>query len=622
MKETSESERRTARDSFEVTERGERNVPGAYTVENTRRRMAHRVIYHGEGNPWNSCDCGDFRIGATGTCRHIDAVAQWLKAHRRKADARMPANSALDVCYTLTPPRVRLRVGSVNSDEITALAMRYFDDDNIAVDGMLAELPAFVDRARRLDPRFFCTGDALNMILGERDRLRRNALADTLTVSRKVEGLPPGVEDYKLGAMDFAFRAGRAIIADEPGLDKCREALYATHLLESFGMVSSVLVVCPTSLREHWRKEIEEVFHEDATMVEGEAPERRKLYGRRRGFSIVSYHTLANDIKALGSLSADMLILDKADRLSSWNAQITQAARRVDAEYLLALSDVCLDERPEQLYELMQFVDPYVLGPRERIMSAPPRDLGALLRPHMLRRTRQNVEGQRFLGHSHRLYIALTAEQRAIHDSARDEAMELAEKWTRFGFLTEKNRRRLLLAVKRMLMACDSTYLADGHSNSGTKVAEAVETVRAAVADGHTKVAVFCRWERMARLMAEALTAAGIGFCQLSGGMPGFRRGELRRRFASDTATKVFLGTYSASAGLDLPEASLVLNLDMPWEGNIGKDIHSINFTGVDSIEERSLISGIAGDYPDTFTLDDSSLTRLAESLREIFAGE
>lgn len=621
MKETGESERKPARDGFEVTERGDRNVPGAYTVENPRRRMAHRVIYHGEGNAWNSCDCGDFRTGATGTCRHIEAVAQWLKAHRRKPDARMPANSALDVCYTLTPPRVRLRVGTVNPDEITALAMRYFDDDNIAVDGMLAELPAFVDRARRIDPRFFCSGDALNMILGERDRRRRNALADTLTVSRKVDGLPPGVEDYKLGAMDFVFRAGRAIIADEPGLDKCREALYATHLLQSFGMVSSVLVVCPTSLRQHWRKEMQNVFHQEATVVEGDAPERRSLYGRT-GVSIVSYHTLANDIKALGSLGTDMLILDKADRLSGWNAQITQAARRIDAEYLLALSDVRLDDRPGELYDVMQFVDPYVLGPRERFMSAPPRNLGALLRPHMLRRTRQNIEGQRFLGHSHRLYIALTAEQRAMHDSARDEAMELADKWTRFGFLTEKNRRRLLLAVKRMLMACDSTYLADGHSNSGTKVAEAVETVRAAVADGHTKVAVLCRWERMARLMAEALTAAGIGFCQLSGGMPGFRRGELRRRFASDTATKVFLGTYSACAGLDLPEASLVLNLDMPWEGNIGKDIHSINFTGVDSIEERSLISGIAGDYPDTFTLDDASLTRLAESLREIFGGE
>lgn len=621
MKETSDSERKAGRDCFAVAERGDRNVPGAYTVENTRRRVTHRVIYHGEGNAWNSCDCGDFRTGAMGTCRHIEAVAQWLKAHRRKPDARMPANSALDVCYTLTPPRVRLRVGTVNPDEITALAMRYFDDDNIAVDGMLAELPAFVDRARRIDPRFFCSGDALNMILGERDRLRRNALADTLTVSRKVDGLPPGVEDYKLGAMDFVFRAGRAIIADEPGLDKCREALYATHLLQSFGMVSSVLVVCPTSLRQHWRKEIQNVFHQEATVVEGDAPERRSLYGRP-GVSIVSYHTLANDIKALGSLGTDMLILDKSDRLSGWNAQITQAARRIDAEYLLALSDVRLYDRPAELYDVMQFVDPYALGPRERFLSAPPRDLAKRLRPWMLRRTRKAVEGQRFLEHSHWLHIPLTAEQRAMHDSARDEALELADKWTRFGFLSEKNRRRLLQAVNRMLAVCDSSYLVDGHGTGSTKIAEAVETIRGAVADGVTKVAVFCRRERMARLVADALAAAGIGFYHLAGGTPGFRRGELRRRFADDVDAKVFLGTYSACAGLDLPGASLVLNLDMPWTRNAHSTVHEINFITVDSIESRSLLSGEAGDYPDTLTLDDASLTRLAARLREIFAGE
>ncbi len=618
MKETTDNERKTARDGFAVTERGERNVPGAYTVENPRSRMAHRVIYHGEGNPWNSCDCGDFRTGGTGTCRHIEAVAQWLKAHRRKPDARMPTNSALDVCYTLTPPRVRLRVGIVNHDEITALAMRYFDDDNIAVDGMLGALPDFVDKARRLDPRFYCTGDALNMILGERDRQRRNSLANGFSINHMIDGVPYRVSAYKLEAMTLALRAGRAIIADEPGIDKCSQAQLAVELLASYGMVWSVLVVCPTSLRHHWKM----MLGDNAVVIEGEAPERRKLYGSRKGYSIVSYHTLANDIKALGTLSTDMLILDKVDRLAAWNAQIAQAARRVDAEYLLALSDVRLDDRPAQLYDVMQFVDPYALGPRERFMAAPPADLEERLRPFMLRRTKRDVEGQLFLELGEEIYVPLTAEQRALHDSARDEAMELADKWTHFGFLSEKNRRRLLLAVRRMLMACDSTYLADGHSNSGTKVAEAVERVRAAVADGHTKVAVFCLWERMARLMAEALTAAGIGICQLAGGMPGFRRRELRRRFASDSATEVFLGTYSACRGLDLPEASLVLNLDMPWTRNVRSSSRYINFIAIDSIEARALSSGVPEVYADTLTLDDTRLTRLADTLRKIFAGD
>ena len=135
----------------------------------------------------------------------------------------------------------------------------------------------------------------------------------------------------------------------------------------------------------------------------------------------------------------------------------------------------------------------------------------------------------------------LTAEQRALHDSARDEAMELADKWTHFGFLSEKTVGASAAAIRRMLMACD-TYLADGHSNSGTKVAEAVERVRAAVADAGTRRLLFSAFGSAWRDLWPGPDGSGhrhfASFREVCRGSVG---GNCAGRFASDSATEVFL---------------------------------------------------------------------------------
>lgn len=103
------------------------------------------------------------------------------------------------------------------------------------------------------------------------------------------------------------------------------------------------------------------------------------------------------------------------------------------------------------------------------------------------------------------------------------------------------------------------------------------------------KVVIFSQWERMTRLVAQELEAAGIEYVYLHGNVPPKERRERVERFCSDANVRVFLSTDAGSVGLNLQVANVVINLDVPWnpavlEQRIGR-IHRIGQqTGVEVI--------------------------------------
>ena len=98
-------------------------------------------------------------------------------------------------------------------------------------------------------------------------------------------------------------------------------------------------------------------------MVEGNHLTRKVLYGAEEFYKIVSYNSVCNDIKILKSLHTDFLIMDEVQRLKNWNTQISKAARHIESDYSVILSGTPLENKLEDLYSIMQFVDQFCLGP-------------------------------------------------------------------------------------------------------------------------------------------------------------------------------------------------------------------------------------------------------------------
>jgi len=159
----------------------------------------------------------------------------------------------------------------------------------------------------------------------------------------------------------------------------------------------------------------------------------------------------------------------------------------------------------------------------------------------------------------------MTQEQMDIHNDLGDNVAKLVNKWRRYGFLNETDRRRLLLSLSQMRMVCDSTYILDQKTRLDTKIEEVMNILDEFFENSDEKVVIFSQWERMTRLVAQELTDRGIRFENLHGGIESMKRKDLLDNFKNDPESRVFLSTDAGSVGLNLQSASLLINLDIPW---------------------------------------------------------
>jgi hypothetical protein len=159
-----------------------------------------------------------------------------------------------------------------------------------------------------------------------------------------------------------------------------------------------------------------------------------------------------------------------------------------------------------------------------------------------------------------------------------------------------------MIALQRMRMVCDSTYLLDPQTDHGRKADEAVTVLGEALERPDTKVVVFSQWLRMHELLARRLRARDWGHVLFHGGVSGPKRKDLIDRFRGDPDCRVFLSTDAGGVGLNLQHASVVLNLDLPWnpavlEQRIGRvhrlgqrrPVRVVNFVARGTIEEGML---------------------------------
>lgn len=82
----------------------------------------------------------------------------------------------------------------------------------------------------------------------------------------------------------------------------------------------------------------------------------------------------------------------------------------------------------------------------------------------LLRRRKKDVMLQLPERMDKNLFVPMTEEQMSIHSEFSAGVSRLVSKWQRMHFLSETDRRRLMLLLSEMRMVCDSTYILDQQS--------------------------------------------------------------------------------------------------------------------------------------------------------------
>lgn len=654
--------------NFEIKQLpGTHHVFSDYSVFNPgsgkRYKVALRDGKTASKSGLNYCDCLDFRTNCLGTCKHIEAVIRMAMKKRgaKKAfkEGFIPPYTSVYLHYGETR-HIRIRIGTDNIEAFTALAREYFDEDFVLRAGSGPGFETFLQKAAAIDDGFRCYDDALAFVLSERASARRRALMEKkFSAPESLDGLlKTRLYPYQRTGIRFATAAGRSLIADEMGLGKTIQAIGAAELLKREMGIARVLVVCPTSLKYQWRSEIMKFTESSVRVIEGQILAREKQYQEDAFYKIVSYHAVMHDVEAISRMAPDLVILDEAQRIKNWKTRIARSVKNIESPYALVLTGTPLENNLEELYSIISFIDHYKLGPFWKFLAEHQvkdaggkvtgyqglREIGTALSDISLRRRKSEVLADLPERIDKRIFVPMTERQRNLHDDFSASVSRLIHKWQHTGHLSEQDRQKLLILLNQMRMSCDSSYILDQdiENRHDTKIGELMSILDESLADPEQKVVVFSQWERMTRLVVMELEKRGIGYRNLHGGVPSVQRKELFDSFNNLPECRIFVSTDAGSTGLNLQSASMLVNLDMPWnpavlEQRIGR-IHRIgqknkvtilNFVSADTIESRmldllgfksGLARGILDNGEDTIFMSDAKHGKFMQTVEKIVA--
>ncbi|MDR0672545.1 MAG: DEAD/DEAH box helicase family protein [Zoogloeaceae bacterium] len=650
---------------------GEEPIFSDFLVSNPHSQISYRVAIRGSRPGENHCTCPDYATNALGTCKHIEFVLAQLEKKRgaKKAFAQgfQPPFSELLLRYddsdsdSQRGPRLHFRAGLDCPPDLRAAAADLFDDNGAMAFEKLDVLPDFLTLAAQRGHTVRAHGDALDFVASRRDAKWRARRIDALfpqgnTETHLKDCLKIPLYPYQVEGALFAARAGRVLIGDEMGLGKTIQAIAAAEILARYFGISKVLVVCPTSLKYQWQSEIRRFAGREARVMAGNLAQRRKDYAEDDFCKITNYEKLKPDIDPITAWAPDLVIVDEAQRIKNWNTIAARALKRIDSPYAFVLTGTPLENKLEELISVIQFVDPYRLGPTWKLLHDHQLKnesgrvvgytglarIGAILAPVMIRRRKSEVLAQLPERTDQNLLVPMTEMQISHHHENAEIVVRIVNRWRKMKYLSDQDQRRLTCALQSMQMSCDSSYLLDQESDHGVKADELAALLDGLLEQPEAKVVAFSQWTRMHEVVIRRLVARGIGYVSFHGGVPAEKRPALLERFQNDPACRVFLSTDAGATGLNLQHASTLVNLDLPWNpavleqraGRIHRmgqkrPVRIINFVAKGSIEEgilsvlafkRSLSAGILDGGAGEISLGGSRLARFMKDVENVTA--
>jgi superfamily II DNA or RNA helicase/predicted nucleic acid-binding Zn finger protein len=626
----------------------------------------YRVALRGSGLFESFCSCPDFAINTLGTCKHIEALLIKLRRRRGKAlerDAFRRSRASLSLQYG-ERVEVRLRLPASPSAGLLALAKEYFNGGGMLLPKSYGEFEKVLERLRELDDHAVVYSDVLEFLdregeISEGLAWERRLLAqldhgqDPLADVLKTKLLP-----YQVRGALFAAGRGRVVLADDMGLGKTIQALAAAELLRRRRGIRRVLVIAPASVKYQWKTEIEKFTGLSAQVIDGLLPHRKTLYATPAFFNLTSYEVVLKDLEYMQRLQPDLIILDEAQRIRNWATATARTIKQLKSRYAFVLTGTPLENKLEELFSVVEFVDARRLGPAFRFLQEHRMedDKGRLLgyrgldkihqqlEPILLRRTRKEVLAQLPPRTDQIFRVPLTKEQAEPYWEQSDILAAVMRKWERQGWLSEIDLRRITCCIQNMRMLCNSTFLFDKTTHHSPKLDEFREVIRELVLEEDRKVVVFSEYERMTHLAGQVLAKLNIGFVSLHGGVPSRKRGALISQFRDDPQCRVFLSTDAGGVGLNLQMASAVVNFEPPWnparlEQRIGRvhrlgqkhPVQVIHFLTTGSIEERvwetiqvkkSLFAGVFDSPTDEISFASLGKKSVLQAVKEVFAGQ
>jgi superfamily II DNA or RNA helicase len=407
-----------------------------------------------------------------------------------------------------------------------------------------------------------------------------------------------------------------AVLADSMGLGKTVQIL---AFLAKSGQTTPTLLVCPMSLVGNWEREaarftpdLKVHVHHGADRLAGD-----ELTGALNAADLVitTYGLAARDQEALSQIEWARVVCDEAQNIKNAATRQARAVRALPAGSRIALTGTPVENRLTDLWSIMEFVGPGLLGPAERFRKrytvpierngddeAADR-LKRITGPFILRRqkTDKTIISDLPDKLEMKVWCNLTAEQASLYQATVNDMLariEAAEEGI--------ERRGLVLAtMAKLKQVCNhpAHLLGDGSRLDGRsgKLARLEEICDEIIAEGDNALC-FTQYAEFGRILQPYLAnRLGCPVLYLHGGTPKKQRDAMVSEFQDATEPSLFILSLKAGGtGLNLTAANHVIHIDRWWNPavedqatdrafRIGqrKDVQVRKFVCVGTLEER-----------------------------------
>lgn len=442
---------------------------------------------------------------------------------------------------------------------------------------------------------------------------------------------------YQPEAVDRMVDRRKMLVAYDLGLGKTVLTIAAIERLRDEGKITGPgIIICLSSLKYQWAAQIEKFTNGTATplVIDGTPKKRVQQYAEALDWGhslvdyvILNYEQVVNDWEYVSQLNRAFIVIDEATAIKSFRSKRSKHVKRLDSKYKFALTGTPVENgRPEELYSIMQFVDPTVLGRFDlfdktfivrnsfggvdRYRNLP--TLHTTLAKACVRKRQQDPDVAPYLPDAITAEPILVYFNKATSDLynhiSDDLLRDLDEALSTFGSsfdifdhysgsdqggIMDELRGRIMSKLTCLRMLCDHPDLLKHSANiynplvgEGSAYAfdlkdmgmldAPLKSVKIDVLKDYVdnflsdysgnKIVIFTSYVKMVDLIAEALPYKSVKY---TGRMNAKEKEKSKVTFQTEEDVRILISSDAGGYGVDLPEANLLINYDLPWNAGL-----------------------------------------------------
>ena len=437
------------------------------------------------------------------------------------------------------------------------------------------------------------------------------------------------LKPYQVEAVDRMAERKKMLVAYEMGLGKTCMTIAAIEKLKDNGVITKpVLVIALSSLKYQWQKEIQKFSNSTTTVVDGSKAVRAKRWEERTEYVICNYETVVGDWDLVTEYEWGAIVCDEATAIKGFKSKRSKAVKKLSSSVPIrfALTGTPIENgRPEEVYSIMQFVDSTLLGRFDLF------DQTFIVRNHFggvqryrnlplfhqkmqsssVRKVQTDADVAPYLPdtiHRDPMFIAFDKKTSYLYNFIADElSNELFEAQqllganfslmahyghdSKPGSPVDQLRGSIMSKITALRMLCDDPKLLhksadkfDEHLGEGSAYVNSLKTrdlldgvtktpkldaLKAYVTDHldtdpEAKVVVFTSWVGMLETIQQV-----VGGTLYTGYMNAKEKEASKTKFLTDPECRVFISSDAGGYGVDLPNANLLVNYDLPWSAGL-----------------------------------------------------